>query len=122
MKLVGRNFFDPSQASMLQHYRWVLGMFFGGFHADLGTSLSLERNTTLDTAPRAPEEHPRVGAVPGMGNFSLGSDNRPYSPAGSSAAAARGWEVGSLCRAALTLLLASSGERDLRAPLSGVIS
>lgn len=53
MKLVGRNFFDPSQASMLQHYRWVLDTFFWGFYAHLGTSLPLERNTTVDTALRS---------------------------------------------------------------------
>lgn len=26
MKLVGRNFFEPDQATVLQHYRWVLDM------------------------------------------------------------------------------------------------
>lgn len=28
MKLVGRNFFEPAQATILQHYRWVLVTVF----------------------------------------------------------------------------------------------
>lgn len=41
MNLVGRNFFEPAQATVIQHYRWVLDVVFScrSLGCETGTSL-----------------------------------------------------------------------------------